>query len=100
MSIVYLCLAIDPLPCFFFCTKLAGCFKRFFKSGKLFAEIKEYKGHSLLKSNNKFNRSKMSVFFTGNARARTQNKTEDVVAFALHLRSVLYIGSILGKERG
>lgn len=96
MSIVYLCLAIDPLPCFFFCTKLAGCFKRFFKSGKLFAEIKEYKGHSLLKSN-KFNRSKMPDFVTGNA--RTQNKTEDVVAFALHLRSVLYIRSLLGKER-
>lgn len=97
MSAVYLCLAIDPLQRFSFCTKLAGRFNRFFKSGKRFAEIKEYKAHSLLKSNNKFNRPKMSVFFTGNE--RTQNKTEDVIAFALHLRSVLYIRSILGKER-
>ena len=82
----------------FFLYEVSWLLKRFFNSGKLFAEIKEYKGHSLLKSNSKFNRSKMSVFFTGNA--RTQNKTEDVVAFALHLRSVLYIGSMLGKERG
>ena len=87
LGVIYLCLAIDPLPCFFFCTKLAGCFKRFFKSGKLFAEIKEYKAHSLLKSNNKFNRPKMCLFYWQRTNPK-QNGGRDCVCTSLAFCSV------------
>lgn len=91
------------LPCYrstavlFFCTILAGCFKRFFKSGKLFAEIKEYKAHSLLKSNNKFNRPKMSVFYWQRTNPK-QNRRHDSVCTLLTFCSIHQIDIAEGKK--